>query len=145
MLDKMRALVKEKDICVLATVSQNKPHCSLMAYTADDEGLEIYMVTNRDTKKYTNLTQNPAVSLLIDTRDEVWDSGRLKAKALTVEGEFQPIEDTDKEARVRDRLRARHPHLEELISGPNAAVFSIRALSFLLLEGPTDAYFEQIS
>lgn len=145
MLDNMKALVKQKDICVLATISHNKPHCSLMAYTADDEGLEIYMVTNRDTKKYTNLVQNPAVSLLIDTRDEIRDSGRLKAEALTVEGEFQPIEDAGKEARVRDKLRARHPHLEELISDPNSAVFSIRVLSFLLLQGPIDAYFEQIS
>ena len=145
MIEKMKALVKQKDICVLATVSQNKPHCSLMAYTADNEGLEIYMVTDRDTKKYTNLAQNPAVSLLIDTRDDVQDSSRLKAKALTVEGEFQPIEDADKEARVRDRLRARHPHLGELISDPDSAVFSIRALSFRLLEGPRDAYFEQIS
>jgi nitroimidazol reductase NimA-like FMN-containing flavoprotein (pyridoxamine 5'-phosphate oxidase superfamily) len=145
MLDKMKALVKQKNICVLATASQNKPHCSLMAYAADDEGLEIYMVTNRDTKKYINLVQNPAVSLLIDTRDEVRDSGRLKAEALTVEGEFQPIEDADKAARVRDRIRGKHPHLEELISHPNSAVFSIRVISFLLLKGPTDAYFEQIS
>jgi general stress protein 26 len=30
MLDKMKALVTEKDIGVLATVSNNKPHCSLM-------------------------------------------------------------------------------------------------------------------
>ena len=144
MLEKMKALVKQKDICVLATASQNKPHCSLMAYAADDEGLEIYMVTNRNTKKYTNLAQNPAVSLLIDTRDEIRNSGRLRAEALTVEGEFQPIEDAGKEALVRDRIRARHPHLEEFISEPHSAVFSIRITSFLLLRGPTDAYFEQI-
>jgi len=145
MLDKMKTLVKEKDICVLATASGNKPHCSLMAYATDDECSELYMVTNRDTRKYRNLVQNSTVSLLIDTRDEVQYSGRLKAKALTVEGEFELIEEAAKKALVRDRLRAKHPHLEELISHPDSEVFSIRVTSFLLLEGPTDAYFEKIS
>jgi nitroimidazol reductase NimA-like FMN-containing flavoprotein (pyridoxamine 5'-phosphate oxidase superfamily) len=145
MLDKMKNLVKEKDICVLATASENKPHCSLMAYVTDDPCSEIYMVTNRDTRKYRNLVQNPTVSLLIDTRDEVRDSNRLEAKALTVEGEFRQIEDTEKKGFVRDGLRAKHPHLEELISHPNAEVFCIRIISFLLLEGPTDSFFEQIA
>jgi nitroimidazol reductase NimA-like FMN-containing flavoprotein (pyridoxamine 5'-phosphate oxidase superfamily) len=144
-LAKMKALAKQKDICVLATASENKPHCSLMAYATDDECSEIYMVTNRDTKKYRNLIQNPTISLLIDTRDEVEDSGRLRSKALTVEGEFQPIKEAEKEVLVRKRLRAKHPHLDELLSYPDSEVFSIRVISFLLLEGPTDSYFERIS
>jgi len=145
MIERMKALVKQKDICVLATASENKPHCSLMAYVTDDECAEIYMVTNRDTKKHRNLVHNPAVSLLIDTRDEVRDSNRLKAKALTVEGGFQQIEDEGEKALVRDKLRARHPHLEELMSDPKAEVFSIRVISFLLLEGPTDPHYYQVS
>jgi nitroimidazol reductase NimA-like FMN-containing flavoprotein (pyridoxamine 5'-phosphate oxidase superfamily) len=145
MIDKMKALVKHKDTCVLATASQNKPHCSLMAFATNDECSEIYMVTSRDSKKYRNLMQNPTVSLLVDTRDEAQDSDLLKAKALTIEGEFRQIEDTGKKDFVRDRLRAKHPHLEALISDPNSEVFSIRVVSFLLLEGPTDAHFEQIS
>jgi nitroimidazol reductase NimA-like FMN-containing flavoprotein (pyridoxamine 5'-phosphate oxidase superfamily) len=144
MLDKMKALVKQKDVCVLATASENKPHCSLMAYVTDDECSEIYMVTNSDTRKYRNLVQNSTVSLLIDTRDEVQNANRLEAKALTVEGKFRPIEDGKEKGLVRDWLREKHPHLEKLISHPNAEVFSIRVVSFLLLDGPTDAYFEQI-
>ena len=70
MLERMKAVVREKDICVLATVSGDKPHCSLMAYAADDDCREIYMVTHRKTNKYKNLKENPAVSLLIDTREE---------------------------------------------------------------------------
>jgi nitroimidazol reductase NimA-like FMN-containing flavoprotein (pyridoxamine 5'-phosphate oxidase superfamily) len=145
MIEEMKALVRKKDICVLATASENKPHCSLMAYATNDECSEIYMVTNRDTRKYGNLVQNPTVSLLLDTRDEVQDSNRLEAQALTVEGEFQPIQDAGKEALVRDRIRAKHPHLEKLLSHPNSEVFSIKVVSFLLLKGPTDAYFERIS
>lgn len=144
MMEEMKALVRQKDICVLATASQNKPHCSLMAYTTDDECREIYMVTNKLTKKYRNLTENPLVSLLIDTRDEDTGSGRLKAKALTVEGAFEGIEDEARKDIIRNRLLERHPHLGTLALHPDAEVFSIKVLSFLLLRGPTDSHFEQV-
>ena len=47
MLETMRALAKQKDICALATVSSGKPHCSLTAYAASDDCSEIYMDTPR--------------------------------------------------------------------------------------------------
>ena len=144
MIDKMKALIKQKDICVLATASGNKPHCSLMAYATDDECHEIYMVTNKLTSKYRNLIQNPLVSLLIDTRDEDIGSRRIEARALTVEGVFQRIEDEAKRDLVRDILLEQHPHLSTLATDPEAEVFSIKVISFLLLEGPTDAHFEQV-
>lgn len=144
MLEEMKALVRQKDICVLATASENQPHCSLMAYTTDDACREIYMVTNKLTRKYKNLKENPFVSLLIDTRDEDTGSGRLKAKALTVEGAFEGIEDEARKDTIRNRLLERHPHLRELALHPDAEVFSIKVMSFLLLSGPTDSHFEQM-
>ena len=60
MLERMKALVREKDICVLATVEGSKPHCSLMAYITDDNCLEFYLVTHRHTAKYRNLMENPS-------------------------------------------------------------------------------------
>jgi general stress protein 26 len=70
MLEKMRAIVRGNDLCVLATVSEGRPHCSLMSYISDEEGREIYMISHKQTKKYLNLMENPAISLLIDTREK---------------------------------------------------------------------------
>ena len=144
MLEEMKALVRQKDICVLATASENQPHCSLMAYTTDDECREIYMVTNKLTRKYRNLMENPSVSLLIDTRDDDTGSGRLNTKALTVEGAFEGIEDKTRKDMIRDRLLGRHPHLGALALHPDAEVFSIKVISFLLLSGPTTSHFEKV-
>lgn len=144
MLDKMKALMKQKDICVLATVSDSKPHCSLMAYTTDDECHEIYMVTDRLTKKYSNLMENPSVSLLIDTRDEHTGPTRLKGKALTITGVFQEIKDKTKKDVIRDKLLERHPHLRAFVFQTDAEVFSIKVESLLLLDGLTDSYFEKV-
>jgi nitroimidazol reductase NimA-like FMN-containing flavoprotein (pyridoxamine 5'-phosphate oxidase superfamily) len=143
MLAKMKRMLKEKDICVLATVSGSQPHCSLMAYMADDDGREIYMVTLRDTKKYKNLTQNPAVSLLIDTREDDVGPQRSRAKALTVNGKFQTV-DREKQVRIRARILRRHPQLQEIFAKSEAEIFAVRIESFQLLEGATDSYFERV-
>jgi nitroimidazol reductase NimA-like FMN-containing flavoprotein (pyridoxamine 5'-phosphate oxidase superfamily) len=144
MIDMMKALMKQKDVCVLATVSNNKPHCSLMAYTTDDECREIYMVTDKLTKKYSNLKENPAVSLLIDTREEHSGPTGLKGKALTVTGVFEEIKDSTRKDMIRDRLVERHSHLRAFAFQPDAEVFAIKVESLLLLDGLTDSYFEQV-
>ena len=144
MLEKMRQLVKDKDTCVLATVSQGKPHCSLMAYVCDDAGSEIYMVTQRETLKYKNLLKNPSVSLLIDTREDHPGPQRANAKAMTVDGFFVKIEDEGKRKEVKARLLKRHPHLKVFLDDPDAETFSIKIKSYLLLDGLTEAHFEEV-
>jgi len=144
MLEKIQTLVKEKDICVLATAAENKPYCSLMAYITDETCREIYMVTDKLTKKYSNLMDNPSVCLMIDTRDVDTGPRRHHSKALTVSGIFRQIEDENKKNLVRGRLIEKHPHLRKLALDPDAEVFSVKVESFLLLEGVTDTYFETV-
>ena len=142
MLEEMKALAGEKNSCVLATIVDRKPYCSLMAYVTNPACTEIYMVTHRQTQKFKNLMANPAVSLLIDTRDT---SPRSATRALTVEGIFQKITDPAKEKKVRRKLLSAHPHLNEFMRHPEAEVFQIKIKSFLLLKGLTQASFEDLS
>ena len=142
MLEQMKTLAREKNSCVLATISGSKPYCSLMAYVTNRECTEIYMVTHRQTQKYQNLIANPAVSILIDTRDA---SPRSATRAMTVEGAFQKVKDPDKEKKVRRKLLSAHPHLNEFMGHPEAEVLQINIGSFLLLNGLTQASFEDVS
>jgi nitroimidazol reductase NimA-like FMN-containing flavoprotein (pyridoxamine 5'-phosphate oxidase superfamily) len=103
MLAEMKALVREKNICVLATVAGRKPHCSLMAYVTNQNCTEMYMVTHKNTNKYKNLMENPSISLLIDNREI---SPRTKARALTVEGICAAIENEQKRKKVQTKLLA---------------------------------------
>jgi len=144
MLSTMKNLAKEKDMCVLATASGGAPHCSLMAYVTDQDCSEIYMTTQRNTQKYKNVLENPFVSLLIDTREDHKGHLRYETKAMTVAGTCEVIEEEAKQALVRAKLVERHPHLKEFLSHPEAAILCIRVASFLLLNGLTDAYFEEI-
>ena len=142
MLEEMKALAREKNSCVLATIVDSKPYCSLMAYVTNPACTEIYMVTHSHTQKFKNLIANPAVSLMIDTRDT---SPRTAAHALTVAGVFQKISDSAKEKEVRRQLLSDHPHLSEFMDHPEAEVFQINIKSFLLLDGLTRASFEELS
>jgi nitroimidazol reductase NimA-like FMN-containing flavoprotein (pyridoxamine 5'-phosphate oxidase superfamily) len=144
MLERMKQLVKENDICVLATAFESKPHCSLMAYACDDTGSEIFMATKRDSKKYRNLSRNPSVSLLIDTRARDLTSHRFETKALTVAGRYEPLAADAAKTAVK-RLREHHSHLKDFLEDPDVTVFVVKAESFLLLEGVTEAHFETVS
>ena len=141
MLAAMKALAREKNICVMATVSDRKPHCSLMAYVTDENCTEMYMVTHKNTNKYRNLMENPSVSLLIDTREI---SPRTKAKALTVEGVCAIIGSEEKRKAVQAKLLAVHPHLSEFINHSQAEILCVKIRSFLLLRGLEEAHFQSV-
>ena len=144
MIDRMKDLVKSRDICVLATVSGKTPHCSLMVYTTDDACREIYMVSHRETTKFKNITENPSVSLLIDTREEHSGPRRQEAKAITLDGFYKKIEDGKKEELVRSKLLERHPHLKSFMADSGTEILCIRIRSLLLLDGISEAYFEEL-
>lgn len=144
MIGKMKALVRRKDICVLATVSENSPRCSLMAYVTDNDGSELYMVTPRQSTKFRNLSANPTVSLLIDTREEHPGMKRADTQALTVSGVYQEIRDEAKKLRVRNKLLEQHPQIENLMGMPDTEIFCIKVTSFLFLNGVSEAHFETL-
>ena len=142
MLTTMKALVKENDICVLATASADAvPHCSLMAYVCDEACREIYIATHRFTQKYNNLQQNPAVSLLIDSREI---NPRQQVQALTVTGLYRPIDKEWKKEQVKTQLLHRHPYLIDFINHPDTAILGINLQSFLLLNGIAKSHFASL-
>lgn len=138
MREQMTAMVKENDICVLATAGDNRPHCSLMAYVAAQTGESLYMATPRHSRKFKNLSRNPAVSLLIDTRAK---HPREKTKALTVSGVCTPLADPTERRDAAERLLAAHPQLATLFEDPDVAILCVKAESFLLLDGVSEARF----
>ena len=139
MRDDIKKLIKSRRHCVLATATGNQPYCSLMAYTASPDGTRIFMVTYRNTRKFKNLTENPMVSLLIDSRDA--DA----AQALTIEGECAEIQSDAEKKQIRALLLNDHPYLQDFVSQPDAAYICIHAKSLVFLNGLTEAYRETLA
>jgi nitroimidazol reductase NimA-like FMN-containing flavoprotein (pyridoxamine 5'-phosphate oxidase superfamily) len=139
--DYIKALVASRHVCVLATVDKDRPYCSLMNYVIDETCRKFYMATLRDSNKYRNLLSNPQASLLVDSREKTPTSNSW---ALTVEGVFEPVSDAEKRDWVLTRLVAQNPSLKEFISRQDIDVVCIRAKSFLLLEGLSNARYLNI-
>ena len=145
MREEIEEIIKRSDLCVLSTVADGKPHCSLMSYVTDDDCREFYMITLPATKKYRNLAGNSAVSLLIDTREDDPNRKRQDIRALTVSGVFRSIDDKKEEVAILRKLLQRHPHLKEFAENGEAKVFAVRAKSFQLLEGVSRSYFIELT
>ena len=143
MIEKIKTLIREQSHCVLATVSDNKPHCSLMSYVPDDDCQQIYMASQRNTQKYRNLLKNPFVSLLIDTRTTDQNSAPAETHALTVTGIFSDIQDSQKKETIREKLALRHPQNKAFLQDADIGIFGIKVERFLLLEGLTKAHMER--
>ena len=138
----IRDLIKLNNVCVLATVSEGKPHCSLMSYAADIDSREIYMITQRETKKYRNLEGNQSVSLLIDTRQT---DSKNQIKALTITGTFQSSIDENKKSNIKISLLKINPNLKEFIDDPSSEIIIVQVKAVQLLDDIKESYFEIVT
>ncbi len=137
----IKGLVRGNQICVLSTIAGDRPYCSLMRYSFNDECTEIYLVTHRNTTKYRNLLVNPQVSLLMDTRERGIIS---EVQALTIEGRYVPIDSKATQNDVCKRFIDQHPDLETFLNHPDAELMRIEIHSFLLLNGLQEAHHIRI-
>ena len=149
MLKKILALVQTQGHLVLATCSPDgqggRPHASLMSYCASisgqGSGLEFWLATLADTRKYANLRANPRASLLIDDRaGDRAEQGGGPGLALTVEAELRPFESAEAEAHARRALLKRHPELADFLAREGAVVLRMAGLRCQLLNGLTDVF-----
>lgn len=144
MLERMKSILKQNDMCVLATCRDNKPHCSLMAYITDPECRTIYMVTERNTQKWKNLMYNPHVSLMVDTRMDRETEAGPGIQALMVDGIHRMVEEASKKKSIIQEIAEAHPRVKRLAESGNAELVAVKIDSFLLLNGVSDAHFEYV-
>jgi nitroimidazol reductase NimA-like FMN-containing flavoprotein (pyridoxamine 5'-phosphate oxidase superfamily) len=144
MIERIEAFLNSHSVCVLATVRDNMPHCSLMAYIVDEHSRVVYMVTPRDTNKYQNILKNPHVSLLVDDRYQGDFPGQRAEHALTVHGTCHRVEDEATKQLVRERLAETRPDMRDFIYDPGSEVIAIYIHSFLFLDGVSDAHLIEV-
>lgn len=137
-LEEITALIRDNDLCVLATMGADAPHASLMAYICSSDCAEIYLATSVNTLKYKNITAHADVSLLIDSRES---APRSEIQAVTITGKAEKIDDPTRKALIRDRFYDRHPHLQGLLDQPDVDVIRVRVATFQLLKGVTDIHY----
>jgi nitroimidazol reductase NimA-like FMN-containing flavoprotein (pyridoxamine 5'-phosphate oxidase superfamily) len=121
----IQRLFREQKVGVLSTDMDGQPYASLVGFLASEDLRNLFFATERTTRKYTALTANPRVAMLIDSRP-----GRTEdfehAVAVTVIGRASEVDRQEHRDTV-EAYRARHPALRGFIESPSSALIRVSA------------------
>lgn len=108
---------------VLATVSNDQPYTSLMAFAATRDLRSLVLVTRRDSHKHENLAENAKAALLIEncTNDP---SDTQDAVAITAIGEIEEAIGEERQ-QLLELFLTKHPYLADFAAGFGVAVLQM--------------------
>lgn len=127
----LKTLLLSQRLAVVATQMQGCPYTSLVAFVASEDLHRIAFVTSRATTKYRNLSGNPNVSVLIDSRSHSYEDFATGA-AVTAIGKAAEVT-KDSVGPTIERFLQKHPHLEAFVHSPSSAVCSVEVEKFFLV------------
>ena len=128
----LRDLFASQKLAVLSTRdAAGHPYASLMAFAVTEDLRHLVCATHRATRKFANLTADPRVALLIDSRSNR-DADIHRAVAVTVLGEVEEVKGSERDLLLQLYL-ARHPHLEEFVTSPSCALLRVSVASYYLV------------
>lgn len=124
-------LFASQRLAVLAADDGGKPYTTLVAFAGTEDLKHLIFATLRQTRKFTCITRNPHVSLLIDSRsNQVEDfSNAVAVTAMGRAGESKG----DKKEYVIKRYLAKHPHLNPFTADPSCALMDVSVDTYYIV------------
>jgi nitroimidazol reductase NimA-like FMN-containing flavoprotein (pyridoxamine 5'-phosphate oxidase superfamily) len=136
-------LFAEQRLATLATMSAEAPYCNLVAFTPSDDLQAIFFVTPRTSTKYVNITQNPNVSLLIDSRTQ---SGVDPQAGMAVTALGSVVQNPGQDIETLKGIHAaRHEHFKDFIYSPDCALLQVRVQRYILVNRLRDVIVLEIA
>jgi hypothetical protein len=116
--------------CVLATQGEGQPYGSLVAFAETGDLKQLVFATHRDSRKFSNLTSDPRVALVIDSRSNN-DLDFSNAVAITALGPAHEAAGGERE-RLAGVYLAKHPSLVGFVGSPEVAVCSVEVADYFV-------------
>lgn len=131
-LSTVRYLLADQLLAVLATENSCQPYASLVAFAVSPDLRQVYFATRRTTRKFTNMTANANVALLMDDRAAA--AGDFsKGIAVTVLGVAKEITGKERDS-AADLFLARHPNLADFAAETDCALMAVSVRSYVLVD-----------
>ncbi len=124
-------LFTHQRFAVLATHRQGQPYTSLVAFGASEDLRHLVFATTRSTRKFANLTEDPRVALLVDSRSNRVSDIR-RSVAATATGRAEEVTSEEKEELLRMYL-SKHPHMEEFVRSPSCALLRVEVETYYVV------------
>ena len=116
-------LFTEQYFAVLATRTGDQIHTTLVAFAATEDLKTLFLCTPRATRKYTNLSRNPSVSLLVHNSANM-ATDISQAMAVTIAGSAAEVPD-DRLDEARAIYLGKQPHMAAFVNSPNTAIVEV--------------------
>jgi len=123
MIKMIRELFASQRLAVLATQGSDGPHTSLVAFAAAEDLRRLVFATERETRKFTNLTSSPRVALLVDDRSHR-ATDLVEATAITAAGHAREAHGEERES-LACLLLGKHPALKPFLAAPGCALVAV--------------------
>lgn len=128
---KIRELLDSQRFAVLATNQDGQPYASLVAFLFSEDLRQLFFATIRASRKFTNLQNDPRVSLLIDSRSNGHVDFR-EAEAVTAFGQVRELVGLERQE-VVTAYRERHPYLQGFVEDPDCALLQVTVGKYALV------------
>ncbi len=129
-------IFKISRFAVLATEGDGQPHASLIGITPTEGYKKLIFATYRKTRKYTNLTHNGRVAVLIE-RIDISRSGLQESFVLTAFGHVEEIEVNEKNIVFNAHLES-HPELLSFMQSEDCSLVRIKVDTYQVVRGIDD-------
>ena len=119
----LKDLFVSQRLAVLSTQGQGQPYSSLVAFAEADDLRTLLFATLRSTRKFSNLTEDHRVAMLVDSRSNR-ESDFHNAVAVTAVGRAEEATGVDRE-RLMEVYLLKHPHLADFAASPGNALVRV--------------------
>ena len=116
-------VLSSQKIAVLGTSKDGEPYSCLIAFAVTDDLKEMVFATMRQRLKYTNIMNNPRVTLIIDNRD-VKASDFNDTTSITMIGTAWDVKGDGRDQYAALLLK-QHPALTDFVNSPDCAVLRV--------------------
>jgi len=124
-LQRLALLNKAQPHAVLATVSDNMPYTSIVAYALTPDLKGLIFATPRNTQKYRNMSKNKHVAFLIDSRSNT-AADYMKAESITIIGIAHLLKRSRKRDELMNVLLKKHPKLMNFAQAPSTSLITVQ-------------------
>jgi general stress protein 26 len=133
---KVYEIMTSQQFGVLATIENNLPHTSIIAFSITNNLKTILFITPLESRKYKNIVANPNVSLLVDHRPS---NSKLisESYALSAIGTAKKV-DLQGATATKELFAFCHADLAEKLNNPEYALMSLSVKKYEVVNGLTD-------
>lgn len=125
--------LQTNQLAVLATVGDDQPHASLIAFTPFEGFRQLIFATYRNTRKFQNMLHNNKVAVLIEGKNED-KSGIQNGFVITAYGRTEEIS-LDANNVALNTLLYKHPDLLSFTEEEDCVLISVKVEKYQVVQG----------